>query len=108
MPARRAGALRMDSSRSFSLQDKFLREEGTIYLSGVQALVRLTIDQHRADARKGLHTGGFVSGYPGSPLGGLDVEFERQRDYLRELEIFHVPGLNEDLAATAVFGTQVI
>ncbi|HEY6912827.1 MAG TPA: hypothetical protein VI356_25825, partial [Myxococcales bacterium] len=55
----------------WSLDDKYLREEGVIYLSGVQALVRLTLDQHRADARRGLRTATLVCGYRGSPLGGL-------------------------------------
>ena len=61
----------------WSLDDKYLREEGIVYLTGTQALVRLTLDQHRADCRRGLNTATFISGYRGSPLGGLDVAFER-------------------------------
>ena len=57
----------------WTLDDKYLREEGTVYLTGTQALVRLTLDQHRADRRRGLRTATLVSGYRGSPLGGLDI-----------------------------------
>jgi indolepyruvate ferredoxin oxidoreductase len=55
-----------------TLQDKYVLEQGTVFLSGIQALVRVLLDQHRADAARGLHTATFVSGYQGSPLGGFD------------------------------------
>ncbi|HTO98869.1 MAG TPA: indolepyruvate ferredoxin oxidoreductase family protein [Myxococcales bacterium] len=89
------------------LDDKYLLEEGTIYLSGIQALVRLTLDQHRADRRRGLKTATFVSGYRGSPLGGLDVAFERAAKIALQHEVRFVNGVNEELAATAVFGSQL-
>ena len=91
----------------FSLNDKYDREAGLIYLTGIQALVRLPMDQHRADARRGLHTATFISGYRGSPLGGFDSELERQRQRCDQFDIVHQPGLNEELAATAVFGSQL-
>ncbi|MFN8559003.1 MAG: indolepyruvate ferredoxin oxidoreductase family protein [Dehalococcoidia bacterium] len=91
----------------FSLDDKYRREEGTIYLTGVQALVRLPIDHHRADARRGLRTATFICGYRGSPLGVYDMELDRQRRLLRQHDIVHQPGLNEEVGATAVFGSQM-
>ena len=63
------------TTQEFSLDDKYRREEGVIFLSGIQALVRLPFDQHRADRRRGLRTATLVSGYRGSPLGGLDTAF---------------------------------
>ncbi len=86
----------------------FTTEEGEINLGGIDALVRLTLDQVRADARAGLNTGMFVSGYRGSPLGMLDAAFVRQQRLLLEKNIHFVDGLNEDLAATAVWGTQML
>src|SRR5438045_1445702 len=91
----------------FSLTDKYDRESGLIYLTGIQALVRLPLDQHRADKRRGLHTGTFISGYRGSPLGGFDAELERNRSRLDAHHVGHRPGLNEGLAAPAVFGSQL-
>ncbi len=86
----------------------FTREEGEIHLGGIDAIVRLTLDQVRADARRGLKTGMFVSGYRGSPVGMLDAALLRQKKILEEKNIRFVDGLNEDLAATAVWGTQML
>ncbi|HEU5330821.1 MAG TPA: indolepyruvate ferredoxin oxidoreductase family protein, partial [Thermomicrobiales bacterium] len=91
----------------FSLDDRYAAEEGRIYLTGIQALVRLPLDQHRADRRRGLHTATFISGYRGSPLGGFDQELARQQRRLDEHHVVHQPGLNEELAATAVYGSQL-
>ncbi len=91
----------------FSLDDKYTRERGLIYLTGIQALVRLPLDQHRADRRRGLHTATFIAGYRGSPLGGFDTELERNRRLLDAHHVVHSPALNEELAATAVFGSQM-
>jgi len=95
------------STQEFSLDDKYRQEEGVIFLSGIQALVRLPFDQHRADRRRGLRTATLVSGYRGSPLGGLDTAFERNPDLLREHHVVFISGLNEDLGATAIFGSQL-
>ena len=93
---------------SLSLDDRYLREEGVVYLSGLQALVRLPIDQNRRDRRAGLRIGTFVSGYPGSPLGGYDLALQQARKLAAQHDIVHVPGANEELAATAISGTQML
>ena len=82
--------------------------QGSALLSGIQALARLPIDQRRLDIRAGRDTAGFVSGYRGSPLGGLDRELWRQSKLLDELGVVFQPGVNEDLAATSVWGTQQV
>ncbi|MCV2219752.1 indolepyruvate ferredoxin oxidoreductase family protein [Thauera sp. Sel9] len=86
----------------------FTQEEGDIHLGGIDAIVRLTLDQVRTDARRGLKTGMFVSGYRGSPVGMLDAALIRQQKLLLEHHIHFVDGINEDLAATAVWGTQML
>jgi indolepyruvate ferredoxin oxidoreductase len=91
-----------------SLEDRYTAQSGTVLLSGIQALVRLTLDQRRLDARRGLSTGVFVSGYQGSPLGGVDREMTRARRHLEPAGVVFRPGLNEELAATAVAGTQLL
>jgi indolepyruvate ferredoxin oxidoreductase len=102
-----------DSSRtsdatSFSLGDRYTAEAGEILVTGIQALVRLPMDQMRADRRAGLRTSVFISGYQGSPLGGYDRELQSQRPLLDEYRIVHKPGVNEELAATAVMGSQTV
>ncbi len=88
--------------------EKYKQAEGKVYLSGNQALVRMTVEQARRDRANGLRTAGFVSGYRGSPLGHLDQDFTRVQPLLESLDIRFQPGVNEDLAATAVWGTQEI
>ncbi|WP_285652440.1 indolepyruvate ferredoxin oxidoreductase family protein [Actinomycetospora sp. NBRC 106375] len=90
-----------------TLRDRYTLEAGRVHLTGVQALVRLPLDQHRADLRAGLRTGGYVSGYEGSPLAGYDLELARQRALLTENDVVFAAGLNEELALTAVEGTQL-
>ena len=90
-----------------TLADRYERTEGHVLMSGVQAVVRLAMEQRRSDLETGLDTGGFITGYPGSPLAGLDLELTRRADLLTELGIVHRPGLNEELAATAVAGSQL-
>ena len=97
----------MASTRDYSLDAKYRLEAGRILLSGIQALVRLPLDQHRADRRLGLNTATLVSGYRGSPLGGLDLALERNPDLLREHQVVFLSGVNEDLGATAIFGSQL-
>ncbi len=94
-------------TQDFSLDAKYRLEEGRIFLSGIQALVRLPLDQHRADKRRGLDTATLISGYRGSPLGGFDVTLERNAALLREHHVVFISGVNEDLGATAVFGSQL-
>ena len=89
------------------LEDKFRIERGQAYLTGIQALVRLPMDQMRRDRRAGLNTGTFISGYEGSPLGGYDLALARVKPLLDEHRVHFVPGVNEDLAATAIFGSQI-
>jgi indolepyruvate ferredoxin oxidoreductase len=97
----------MATAREFTLDAKYRQEEGQILLSGVQALVRLPLDQHRADKRRGLNTATLISGYRGSPLGGLDLTLERNPALLREHNVVFLSGVNEDLGATAVYGSQL-
>ena len=96
------------SQQSVSLNDVFEAHEGAVLMSGVQALVRLAIEQMRLDRARGLHTGTFVSGYPGSPLGTVDMEFKRAERYTKPEGIVFKDGLNEELAASAVAGTQLL
>jgi len=91
-----------------SLDDKYTLESGRIFLTGTQALVRLLMLQRARDARAGLNTAAFVSGYRGSPLGGLDQTLWRAKKHLEKHHIVFQPGVNEDLAATAVWGTQQV
>ncbi len=89
-----------------TLEDKFSLETGRVFITGVQALLRVMLDQARRDARNGLSTAGFVSGYRGSPLGGLDQQAARAAKALAERHILFKEAINEDLGATAVWGTQ--
>src|SRR6266581_7090957 len=89
-----------------SLDDKFDLGQGRIFVTGFQALIRACIMQKERDRRAGLNTAGYVTGYRGSPLGGLDQQFMRTARELAAADIRFQPGLNEDLAATAVWGTQ--
>jgi indolepyruvate ferredoxin oxidoreductase len=92
----------------FSLGDRYAAEEGAVYLSGMQALLRLMLDRKRLDRREGLNTAGFVTGYPGSPVGGVDHEMLSNRALLEANDIVFRAGLNEELAATAAFGAQTL
>ena len=91
-----------------SLDDKYTLPSGRIFLSGIQALVRLPILQYERDKAAGLNTGGFISGYRGSPLGMYDHALWRAKSHLKSHQIHFEPGLNEDLAATAVWGSQQV
>ncbi|TSA16857.1 MAG: indolepyruvate ferredoxin oxidoreductase family protein, partial [Betaproteobacteria bacterium] len=89
-----------------SLEDKYRLDRGLVYLTGVQALARLPMLQHQRDVAAGLNTAGYISGYRGSPLAGLDTALRGAERFLREQNITFHPGINEDLAATAIWGTQ--
>jgi indolepyruvate ferredoxin oxidoreductase len=99
-------AARPSIDQGYTLEDKYTRAEGRIYLSGVQALVRLPLMQQMRDRAAGVNTGGFISGYRGSPLGGFDLELWKAKKHLAASNIQFTPGLNEDLGATMVWGTQ--
>jgi indolepyruvate ferredoxin oxidoreductase len=88
-------------------RERYEATTGRVLLTGVQALARAPIDQRRLDDAAGLSAAGFISGYPGSPLAGFDLELERMADLLARYDIVHSPGLNEELAATAVAGSQL-
>ncbi|MEQ8349107.1 MAG: indolepyruvate ferredoxin oxidoreductase family protein [Sneathiellaceae bacterium] len=90
------------------LNDKYELQEGRIYLTGVQALVRLPLMQAARDRVAGLNTGGFISGYRGSPLGTYDNALWGAKAFLAERNIHFQPGLNEDLGATSVWGSQQV
>jgi indolepyruvate ferredoxin oxidoreductase len=94
------------SISDFDLAAKYRVTDGSVLITGVQALARVLLDQIRADRQRGLRTAAFVSGYPGSPLGGFDQILERNAALLAEHDVRWVPGVNEDLAATAVWGSQ--
>jgi indolepyruvate ferredoxin oxidoreductase len=93
---------------NYELLDRYRRESGRVFLTGTQALVRIPLMQRTMDRAAGLNTAGFVSGYRGSPLGGLDQELWRAKAFLEENNIEFLPAVNEDLAATAVLGAQQV
>ncbi len=94
------------SLQTYQLEDRYKLEQGRVFLTGTQALARIMMDQARRDRDAGLNTAGFISGYRGSPLGGLDLELWRARDRLKQDRITFMPAVNEDLGATAVLGAQ--
>src|SRR5471032_2984974 len=89
-----------------SLDQKYTQGSGHVFLTGIQALVRLPMAQIRRDRAAGLNTAGFVTGYRGSPLGGYDQQLFAARKHLEQYNIKFQPGMNEDLAATAIWGSQ--
>lgn len=98
-----------DASHQFQtyvLSDRYTQEQGRVFLTGTQALVRIMLDQARRDRKNGLNTAGFVSGYRGSPLGALDLEMWRAKEQTEANNITFLPAVNEDLGATAVLGAQ--
>ncbi len=95
-------------NHSISLDDKYLSTEGTVYITGIQTLVRIALERARLDQSCNLNTGGFISGYRGSPLGGFDTELVRLNKLISQQNIHFQPGVNEELGATAVMGSQKI
>ncbi|HEX5764447.1 MAG TPA: indolepyruvate ferredoxin oxidoreductase family protein [Woeseiaceae bacterium] len=100
-----AEATRIDS---YELDDRYLRESGRVFLTGTQALVRIPLMQRRLDRAAGLNTAGFISGYRGSPLAAYDLELWRAQKFLEASNVRFLPAVNEDLAATAILGTQQV
>jgi indolepyruvate ferredoxin oxidoreductase len=94
------------SLKEVTLEDKYKVLQGTLYLTGIQALVKLPLVQREIDRKAGLHTAGFISGYRGSPLGSYDQQLWKAKKFLDEAGVRFVPGVNEELAATAIWGTQ--
>ena len=92
--------------RSVTLDDKYTLREGYAFMTGIQALVRLPMVQRELDLQAGHNTAGYISGYRGSPLGGFDQQLELNKKLLEEHHVKFQPGVNEDLAATALWGTQ--
>ncbi|MBV1879761.1 MAG: indolepyruvate ferredoxin oxidoreductase family protein [Pseudomonadales bacterium] len=92
--------------RDVTLDDKYIQDQGTVFISGTQALTKLPLLQRALDVKAGLNTAGYISGYRGSPLGAYDLALWGARDHLLKHHIHFQPGVNEDLAATAIWGTQ--
>ena len=90
------------------LLDCYTKDHGPAYMTGTQALVRLLLEQARLDREQGINSRGLVSGYPGSPLGGLDLELNRNLNLLEKDGVTFQPAINEELAATAIWGSQHI
>ena len=95
-----------DGLKPVRLDDKYDLTKDHVFISGTQAVVRLVLTQKERDRQAGLNTAGYVSGYRGSPIGGLDMAMWKEQARLTKSDIVFEPGLNEDLAATAVWGTQ--
>jgi len=91
-----------------TLDDKYTKTDGVVLMSGIQALVRIAMDQRRRDLAAGLNTAGYISGYRGSPLGSFDLELGKAKALLDAKDIVFQPGINEDLAASAIWGTQQV
>src|SRR6266699_2424486 len=89
------------------LDDRYTQQSGSVYMTGIQALVRLPMDQMRRDRLANLNTATFISGYEGSPLGAYDLTLSRAAALLKEHRIHFVPGVNEDIAATSVRGRRI-
>lgn len=96
------------SARKISLDDKFAHDATRAYMTGIDALVRLPMLQHQRDMQAGLNTAGFISGYRGSPLGSIDQALWKAQAHLEKHNITFQAGINEDLAATAVWGSQQV
>src|SRR5262245_24159282 len=101
-----AMTLRNTPLRDVSLDDKYDLTQARVFVTGYQAIIRMCLAQKERDRRAGLNTAGFVTGYRGSPLGGLDQQFQRAASILAPKDVVFQPGINEDLAATALWGSQ--
>jgi len=97
----------LDAERGYDPRRKLEVQDNAVYLTGTQALVRAIFDQLRRDAAEQHNTAAFISGYPGSPLGSFDLEVARHKQLMKDLRVTHLPGHNEELAATSVYGTQM-
>ncbi len=93
---------------NYTLEDRYTRIKGRVFLTGTQAIVRIALDQARRDRAKGLDTRGYISGYRGSPFGGIDLEVQRNRDIVDAAGIHFSPAVNEEFGATQMIGTQQV
>ncbi len=93
---------------NYELMDRYRRESGRVFLTGTQALVKIPLMQRTMDRAAGLNTAGFISGYRGSPLAAYDLELWRAEQFLKESNIEFLPAVNEELAGTAILGTQQV
>ena len=103
-----AATLPVQKRLDMTLKDRLQLEEGWVYMTGMQALVRLPVQQRLRDIANGLKTAGFISGYRGSPLGRYDMELWEAQETLKQYNVVFRPGVNEDLAATAAWGSQYV
>ena len=94
--------------RDYSLADRYTKTDGRVFMTGTQAIVRMALDQARRDRAKGLDTRGFISGYRGSPVGGIDLEIARNADLVAEAGVTFLPAVNEEFGATQMIGTQQV
>lgn len=93
---------------NYELSDRYTRSSGRVFLTGTQAIVRIALDQARRDRAAGLDTRGYVSGYRGSPVGGVDLEIGSHQELVAEAGIEFLPAVNEEFAATQMIGTQQV
>ena len=98
---------RVDTNKRYELDDRYLADAGRVFLTGIQALARLPLEQLRSDRRNGLHTAALISGYPGSPLGGFDRAAAAAAALAPDLPVFCRPAMNEEYGASAVMGSQL-
>lgn len=92
----------------YELIERYTRTEGRVFLTGTQAIVRIALDQARRDKARGLNTRGYISGYRGSPVGGIDLEVSHNRDLVKEAGVEFLPAVNEEFGATQMIGTQQV
>ena len=94
--------------KSYELSDRYTRTGGRVFLTGTQAIIRIALDQARRDKAHGLDTRGYISGYRGSPVGGIDLEISRHGEILKEAGVTFLPAVNEEFGATQMIGTQQV
>ncbi len=92
--------------KDYELSDRYTRTTGRVFMTGTQAIVRMALDQARRDRDNGLDTRGYVSGYRGSPVGGIDLEIGRNAEIVKQAGVTFLPAVNEEFGATQMIGTQ--
>ncbi|CAN5327937.1 indolepyruvate ferredoxin oxidoreductase family protein [soil metagenome] len=102
------GSAPASAPENFSLDDKYTLEQGRAFITGTQAFIRLAMLQRQRDVKAGLNTAGYITGYRGSPMGSVDIMAAKAKKYLDRHHVKFHPGMNEDLAATSIWGTQQV